>query len=71
MSKSEEYQKEYKEIEKELNYKPVEDTISSLRLLVEDMIGTLTDLEETASKEYQVKKLKLEASIRTGIKINE
>ena len=46
MSKSEKYQKEYKEIEKELNYEPIEDTISSLRLLVEEMLGTIQYLED-------------------------
>lgn len=30
---------------KELNYKPVEDTISSLCLLVEEMLGTIKYLE--------------------------
>ena len=46
MTKSEEYQKEYEEIEKELNYEPVEDTIGSLRLLVEEMLGTIQYLED-------------------------
>lgn len=46
MNKFEDYQKEYKEIEKEVNYEPVEDTISSLRLLVEEMLGTIQYLED-------------------------
>lgn len=69
MNKAEEYQKEYEEIESEI--KDISDTVSSLRLLVEDMIEVIRELEETASQEYQTKKLKLEASIRTGIKTND
>ena len=70
MTKSDEYQESYSQIDKGRDTK-LEDVISSLRFLVEDMINTLTDLEEIISKEYQVKKLKLEASIRTGVKIND
>lgn len=70
MTKSDEYQESYSQIDKGMDTK-LEDVISSLRFLVEDMIDTLTDLEEVISKEYQVKKLKLEASARTGIKIND
>ena len=70
MTKSEEYQESYNQIDKVMDTK-LEDVISSLRFLVEDMIDTLADLEEVVSKEYQSKKLKLEASVRTGIKIND
>lgn len=44
--KAEEYQKEYEEIEYKINYTHNEDTISSLRLLVEEMIETIKYLEE-------------------------
>ena len=70
MTKSEEYQESYSQIDKVMDTN-LEDVVSSLRFLVEDMIDTLADLEETISKEYQSKKLKLEASARTGIKIND
>ena len=69
MKKSEEYQQEYEEIK--THYKSYEGLIDSLSFLVEDRIDTLTNLEEIVSKKYQSKKLKLEASIRTGIKIND
>ena len=70
MTKSKEYQESYSQIDKVMDTN-LEDVVSSLRFLVEDMIDTLADLEEVASKEYQVKKLKLEASVRAGIKIND
>ena len=60
-SKAEEYLREYEECFQVYNAVP-DDTISSLSYLVEDMIKTLKELEESASKEY-----KLEASARTGI----
>ena len=66
-SKAEEYQNSYKECFKTYDAKP-EDTISSLSYLVEDMIETIRELEESTSKEYQAKRLKQEASVRTGIK---
>lgn len=70
MTKSKEYQESYSQIDKVMDTN-LEDVASSLRFLVEDMIDTLADLEEVASKEYQLKKLKLKASIRTGVKIND
>lgn len=48
-----------------------EDHVSSLSFLVEDMLETISELERTVSKECQAKRLKLEASIRTGTKIND
>ena len=70
MSKAEEYQFSYDECFKIYNARP-EDTINSLRFLVEEMIETIRYLEEFASKESQNKRLKLETSIRTGVKIND
>lgn len=70
-SKAEEYQEEFGKILNEEGYESPEDTICSYHSLVEDMIETIKYLEETTSKEYQAKRLKLEASIRTGIKTHD
>lgn len=66
MSKAEEYQISYEECFKIYNADP-ESIVSSLSFLVEDMIETIRELEEAASKEHQAKRLKQEASARTGI----
>ena len=58
MTKADEYQESYSQIDKVMDTS-LEDVISSLRFLVEDMINTLTDLEEIVSKEYQSKKIKI------------
>lgn len=65
-SKAEEYQTSYEECFKVHNADP-ENTISSLSFLIEEMIETILELEGLASKEYQAKRLKQEASARTGI----
>lgn len=69
MSKAEEYQTSYEECFKVYDDSP-ESKISSLSYLIEDMIETIRELEESASKEFQAKRLKQEASARTGISIN-
>jgi hypothetical protein len=47
MTKTEEFQKVYGEIESEVNYVYPSDTIASFRLLVEEMLGEMSSLEET------------------------
>lgn len=64
MSKAEEYQTSYEECFKVYDDSP-ESKISSLIYLIEDMIETIRELEESASK-----RLRQEALARTGISIN-
>lgn len=64
--KAEEYQTSYEECFKVYDASP-ESTVESLRYLVEDMIQTIRELEQSTSKEHQAKRLKQEASARTGI----
>ena len=66
MSKAEEYQNSYKECFKTYDANP-EDIINSLNNLIGDMIETIRELEESTSKEYQAKQIRLQASTRTGI----
>jgi len=47
MTKTEEFQKVYEEIESEVNYVYSSDTISSFRLLVKEMLKEMSSLEET------------------------
>lgn len=65
MSKAEEYQKEYKECFRKYDF----ETIEYLSYLIEDMIETIRELEESTSKEHEAKRMKQEASARTGISI--
>lgn len=72
MSKAEEYQSNYKECFYVTdNYNREGCIIESLSSLIEEMIETIRELEESASKEYKNKRLKLEAFARTGIKNND
>jgi hypothetical protein len=66
--KAEEYRKSYEEYLKLISFGSLEEcVIESLRYLIEDMIETIQELEESASKEYRAKQVKLQASARTGI----
>lgn len=67
MNNVEEFQKQQEEIESEVGYAQLSDILASYRLLVEDMIETIRELEESTSKEYQAKRLKQEASAKTGV----
>jgi hypothetical protein len=70
MSKADEYQWDFEQIDKVYDARP-EDIVDSLKFLIEDMIQTIKELEEAASKESQAKRIKQEASARTGIKVEE
>lgn len=63
-NQADQYQELYNDTFKIIN---PEDVIPNLRDLIEDMILIIRELEESNSKEYQTKRLKLEASARTGI----
>lgn len=65
-SKAKEYRQQYHQVFQVVDATQ-NDIINSLGNLVEDMMETIEELEEFASKEYQAKRLKQEASARTGI----
>jgi hypothetical protein len=63
MSKAEDYQKQYSEVFKIMDASP-EDQISSLSFLVEDMLETIREFEESAWRKSHAMKLELEISAR-------
>ena len=64
MSKLEEYQKELGKIENKEGYVYLEDTLCSYRSLVEDMLETIRELEESKVEKSRLMKLELEASAK-------
>jgi len=63
MSKAKEYQKRYNQVDKYMDAR-FENVITSLRFLVEEMIDTIDELEETVSKNSKAIKSELEISAK-------
>ena len=66
MSKATEYRLQYHQVFQVMNATQ-DDIINSLGNLIEDMLSEMESLEEYASKEHQAKRIRQEASARTGI----